>query len=122
MKDSNRPRRVAELILRELATLVPRTLDDPLTHKATFTYAQMSRDLSSARVYFTVLGGAEEGKRVAQALNRAAGTLRHELKGRVVLRGIPQLRFYYDESVERGARLTSLIERAVAQDKEHAGE
>jgi ribosome-binding factor A len=63
------------------------------------------------------MGDVSKAKETARALNHAAGFLRHELRGRVILRSIPQLRFHYDESVERGARLTSLIDKAIAEDK-----
>lgn len=118
-KDSNRPRRVAELLKRELAMIIPRELDDSLAHRITLTHVEVLPDYSVAKVFFTVLGGADAPRAATQALKRAAGFLRHALAGRVVLRGIPALRFYYDESVERGARLTSLIERAIAEDKTH---
>ena len=118
-KDSNRPRRVAELIRRELAMLIPRELDDPHAHQITLTGAEVSRDLSSARIYFSLLSGAAEAKQTAKSLNRAAGFLRHALMGRITLRTIPALRFYFDESVERGARIDSLIEQALAEDKQH---
>lgn len=117
-KESNRPRRVAELLKRELALIIPRELDHPLAHRITLTYAEAPRDLASVKIYFTVLEGAAEAKAIAKALNQAAGYLRHTLRDRVVLRAIPELRFYYDESVERGARLTSLIDRAVGKDRQ----
>ncbi len=116
-KDSNRPRRVAELIRRELAMLIPRELDDPHAHQITLTGAEVSRDLSSARIYFSLLSGAAEAKQTAKSLNRAAGFLRHTLMGRVSLRTVPALRFYFDESVERGARIDSLIDQAMNEDK-----
>lgn len=116
-KESNRPRRVAELIKRELALLIPRELNDPSVHKITLTGAEVARDLAFVRIYFSLLGSAEEAKKVAKALNRAAGFLRHALSGRLVLRTVPELRFYFDESVERGARIDSLIERALTEDK-----
>ncbi len=114
---SNRPRRVAELIRRELAMLIPRELDDPHAHEITITGAEVSRDMSSARIYFSLLSGAAEAKQTTKSLNRAAGFLRHALMGRVSLRTVPALRFYFDESVERGARIDSLIEQAIAEDK-----
>jgi len=118
-KDSNRPRRVAELIKRELAMLIPRELDDPHAHEITITGAEVSRDMSSARIYFSLLSGSVEAKQVTKSLNRAAGFLRHVLMGRVSLRTVPALRFYFDESVERGARIDSLIDQAIAEDKTH---
>ncbi len=134
-KESNRPRRVAELIKRELALIIPRELDHPLAHRITLTHAEAPRDMSSVKIYFTLLDGAAavsaaipdaalpppslESKEATKALNHAAGFLRHALRERVVLRAIPELRFYYDESVMRGAHLTSLIDQAIAEDKEH---
>jgi ribosome-binding factor A len=118
-KDSNRPRRVAELIRRELAMLIPRELDDPHAHQITITGAEVSRDMSSARIYYSLLSGATEAKQTTKSLNRAAGFLRHALMERVSLRSVPALRFYFDESVERGARIDSLIEQAISEDKTH---
>ena len=114
--ESNRPRRVAELIKRELAMLIPRELDDPHAHDVTFTSAEVSRDMSSARIYFSMLSGAAEAQKTVKSLNRAAGFLRHALMQRLTLRTVPALRFYFDESVERGARIDSLIEQALAED------
>jgi len=118
-KESNRPRRVAELLKRELALLIPRELDHPLAHRITLTHAEAPRDMSSVKIYFTLLDGAAAVKEATKVLNHAAGFLRHALRERVVLRAIPELRFYYDESVARGAHLTSLIDQAIAEDKEH---
>lgn len=117
MKDGNRTQRVAELIKRELALLIPRELDDPRTHKITLTSAEVARDLKSARVYFSLLAGSAEAEPVTAALNHAAGYLRHALKQRLALRSVPALRFYFDESVERGDRVSRLIDRALAEDR-----
>jgi ribosome-binding factor A len=117
--ESNRPRRVAELIRRELAMLIPRELDDPHAHQITITGAEVSRDMSSARIYYSLLSGAAAAKQTTKSLNRAAGFLRHVLMERVSLRTVPALRFYFDESVERGARIDSLIEQAISEDKTH---
>ena len=116
---SNRPRRVAELIRRELAMLIPRELDDPHAHQITLTGAEVSRDMSCARIYFSLLSGVAEAKQVTKSLNRAAGFLRHALMGRVSLRTVPALRFYFDESVERGARIDTLIDQAISEDKQN---
>ena len=117
--ESNRPRRVAELIRRELAMLIPRELDDPHAHQITITGAEVSRDMSSARIYYSLLSGAAEAKQTTKSLNRAAGFLRHALMGRVSLRTVPALRFYFDESVERGARIDTLIDQAISEDKQN---
>jgi ribosome-binding factor A len=115
-KLTNRPQRVAELIKRELAVLIARELEGDLAHRVTLTDADVSRDLKNARVYFTILGGSERAAEAQRLLNHAAGFLRHELKHRIVLRSIPELRFHFDESVERGARIEQLLNQALAKD------
>jgi ribosome-binding factor A len=116
MKDSTRSRRVAELIKRELAQIIARELHDPHTQRVTLTGATVTADLSSARVYFSLLSGSDAAKPAVAALNRAAGFLRHALTRRLTLRTVPELRFHFDESVERGARIATLIDRALAED------
>lgn len=116
-KVTKRPQRVAELLKRELAMLIPRTVRDPHVGRVTLTYADVAPDMSNAKIYFTLLGDVSKVKETERALNHAAGFLRHELRGRVILRSIPQLRFHYDKSIERGARLSSLIDKAIAEDK-----
>jgi ribosome-binding factor A len=120
--DSNRRRRVAELLKRELAVLIQQELDDPRFHGVTITAVEVSADLSSARIYFTTLAEDEEAAKSAAALNKAAGFLRRALMGRVVLRGVPQLKFRFDESVKKGMALAGLIERAVAEDSKRKAE
>lgn len=116
-KDGNRPLRVAELIRRELALLIPRVLDDPRAQQVTITYVDVSPDLKSARVYFTLLAGQAAAEPVLAIFKKAAGHLRHELAGRVALRSIPELRFHFDESIERGDRLSRLIDKALKSDR-----
>jgi ribosome-binding factor A len=77
------------------------------------TDAEVSADYAHAKVFFTALGTVDQIAAAAAGLNHAAGFLRHELGQRIKLRGIPQLHFIYDESVERGMRLSQLIDEAV---------
>lgn len=114
---SHRRQRVAELLKRELAHLIQHELSDPRVNGVTLTAAEVARDLSTATIYLTCLAGADSAKEGAVALNKATGFLRRQLKYRLVLRGIPDLRFCYDESVEKGLALSSLIDRAMADDK-----
>ncbi len=115
--DPNRTLRVAELMKRELAGVIQHGLNDPRAQGVTLTAVEVAPDLSVARVYFTTLGDEARVKPALTALNHAAGFLRRELKRRLVLRTLPQLRFHYDESVARGAALTSLIDRAISEDR-----
>ena len=116
--ESNRPRRVAGLLQKELAILIQQELADPRVKDITLTAVEMSRDLSNARVFITSMKGAESAQQAVTALNRASSFLRKQLRGRLDLRGVPNLKFVYDESVERGASLSALIDRARREDQE----
>jgi ribosome-binding factor A len=114
VRDAARPRRVAEQIQRELAEIIRLELKDPRVGMITLTDVEVSPDYSHAKVYFSMLGDAAKVAEAGAGLARAAGFLRRELAHRMRLRVTPQLHFLYDESVERGARLTRLIDEAVA--------
>ena len=89
---------------------------------ATITYVDVSPDLKSARVYFTLLAGQAGAEPVLAAFKRAAAHLRRELAGRVSLRAVPELKFYFDASIERGDRLSRLIDKALQADRERPKE
>lgn len=116
-----RARRVGELLQRELATLLREQIDDPRALGVTVTGVDCTKDLSHARVHFSMLSDDPAAHQAARkALEGAAGAIRHALRERVVLRVLPTLSFHYDDSLARGARLEALIERAVAEDAAHA--
>jgi len=113
-KDYPRTRRIAEQIQRELAELVRTELNAArVCGFVTITDVEVSADQSHAKVFFTVLGDAPKIKKTTQGLKRAAGFLRSQLAQRMQLRTIPQLDFKYDASVERGMKLSRLIDEAV---------
>ena len=107
-----RPQKVADLIQRELADLLRREVRDPHVGMVTLTSVDVSPDLSHAKVFFTLLN-LEKKDETARALQRAAGFLRSQLAHRIKLYTTPELRFAYDESVERGDRLSRLIDSVV---------
>jgi ribosome-binding factor A len=118
-REFSRTERVADSLKRELASLIQQELRDPRIGMVSVTDVEVSRDLTSAKVFCTVLGkddraSAEES---IGALNKAAGYLRTALSRDSRTRTVPQLRFYFDSSVGRGAYLEELIEQAVESDK-----
>lgn len=119
-KDYPRSRRIAEQIQRELSEVIRLELKDPRVGMITITDVEVSQDYSHAKVFFTTLGDADKVKETAAGLARAVGFLRSQLAHRLKLRIVPQLQFKYDESVERGMRLSRLIDEAVATDPHHA--
>ena len=118
MANSQRLRRVADQIQRELSGLLRSELKDPRVGMITLTGVEVSPDLALAKVFFTTLGDADELARTEEGLARAAGFLRSELGHRLKLRVTPVVRFVHDPSVERGARLSKLIDDAVAGKKD----
>lgn len=117
MANSQRLRRVADQIQRELSGLLRAELKDPRVGMITLTGVEVSPDLAHAKVFFTTLGDAEALAQTETGLKRAAGFLRAELGHRLKLRVTPEIRFIHDASVERGMRLSKLIDDAVAGKK-----
>jgi len=108
---SRRIQRVGELLREELSHLLQRQLRDPrLSPLTTITEVKVSPDLSQAKVYFSVMGSEEEKVAVQQALEAASGYLRRELAHRLSLRRIPELSFHRDDSMERAARILSILD------------
>jgi ribosome-binding factor A len=108
-RKSGRPEKLGDLIQRELSDLLRRELRDPRVGMVTITAVDVSPDLSHAKVFFTTLT-REHIAEAAEGLGRAAGFLRSQLARRIKLYTTPELRFVYDESVERGDRLSRLID------------
>ena len=108
-KGQGRPQKLGDLIQRELSELLQRELRDPRVGMITLTGVDVSPDLSHARVYFTMFEKEKLADTLA-GLKRSAGFLRSQLARRIKLYTTPELRFVYDESVERGERLSRLID------------
>ena len=119
-KHSPRPRRIGDQIQRELAELLRLQVKDPRIGMVTVTAVDVSPDLSHAKIFVTHLGGTEQAAAVVAALQHTAGYLRSELSHRLKLYSVPELRFFYDDSIESGLRLSRLIDDAVAEDQKHS--
>ena len=109
---SGRPRKLADLIQRELSELISREMRDPRVGMLTITSVDVSPDLSHAKVFFTLLE-KEKLPETLEGLRRSAGFLRSQLARRIKMYTTPELRFEYDESVERGDHLSRLIDHAL---------
>ena len=112
-RNAPRLRRIADQIQRELAELIRLEMKDPRVGMVTLTDVEVTADHAHAKVYFTLLGSEQALHETEQALQHAAGFLRTQLSHRLRLRTVPQLHFVYDASVERGMRLSRLIDEAV---------
>jgi len=117
-KDYSRTLRIADQIQRELADLIRNELKDRRVGMITLTDVEVSQDYAHAKIFYTTLGSKEDNFLTDKGLEHATGFLRSQLSHRLRLRVVPQLHFIYDESVERGIRLSQLIDKAVEQDGE----
>ena len=110
MQGVDRTRRVAELIRRALADIIRDRLPDHGLGLLSITATEVTRDLSRATVFVSLLGEEEDQERVTKILNEESSALRHELSRTLNLRHTPEINFRYDLSIERGARLSRLID------------
>ena len=101
---------------RELSELLRTEVRDPRVGMVTITSVDVSPDLSHAKVFVTLLQ-KEKIKETLQGLQRAAGFLRSQLARRMKLYTTPEIRFVYDESVERGDQLSRLIDSVIPPKK-----
>ena len=108
---SKRTERVADLIRRELADILMNRMRDPRLGFVSVTGVEVSPDLGHAVVYLSSLDGAEKRAEIIKVLSYAVPFLRRELAPRLGLREVPTLRFIYDESIERGARIEDLLRK-----------
>ena len=110
MQGVDRTRRVAELIRRALADIIRDQLPDHGLGLLSITATEVTRDLSRATVFISLLGEEEDQERVTKTLNEESSVLRYELSRTLNLRHTPEIKFRYDLSIERGARLSRLID------------
>ena len=111
-RGQGRPQRLGDLIQREVAELIRLEVRDPRVGMITITSVDVSPDMSHAKIFFTVLE-KEKLPDTLQGLARSAGFLRSQLAKRIKMYTTPELRFAYDESVERGDQLSRLIDKAL---------
>lgn len=109
MAQGSRPERVADQIRGELASLLAREVHDPGIGFVTLTRVQISPDLSTARVWYTVLGDDQTRAKSMKALDRAAPFLRRQIGARLRLRRTPELRFIYDDSIAGQDRIEQIL-------------
>src|SRR5678816_245030 len=108
-RGQGRPQRLGDQIQRELSELLRLELRDPRVSMITITSVDVSPDMSHAKVFFTLLD-KDKLEDTLHGLKRSAGFLRSQLARRGTMYTTPELRFEYDESVERGDRLSRLID------------
>jgi ribosome-binding factor A len=118
--DEARTRRLAERIAKIVAELLERRIKDPRLGFVTVTEARLTNDLREAKVFYTVLGSAEERQESAIALKSATGIIRSEIGRLIGLRHTPSVEFIADDVQESAQRIDDLVATAKQRDEELA--
>ena len=119
---SRRTERVNDLIRDELSDMLLKEVRDPrLGGLISITRVEVAPDLSTARVFVSVMGEQEEQDAAMKALNAAVSFFHRELKKRVEMRRVPFLTFRLDDSIARGANVLSLLNEVAASEGGKAG-
>ncbi len=113
---SGRMRRVDEAMREVLSDAIAKELKDPRIGFVTVTGVKTSPDLRHARVYVSVLGDESERAATIEGLRSAHGFLQRRLSTQLTLKHTPSLTFEYDESVDRGMRISRLLDEAQLQE------
>ncbi len=103
-----RDRRVAELLRSEIAETILREVKDPKVKDVVITGVEISKDLSSAKVFFSTYNkAAKEG--IEKGLNRSAGYIKHCIVKGLTIKKVPDLRFIYDDSSDYGQKIDNVL-------------
>ena len=119
MVNINRAQRIADLMRRELGRFFLQEVKDPRIKLVSITDLQVSRDLSHAKVFYTLVDKEKDLAASSEALNKASGFLRKRIAEELNLRATPKLSFIYDDAMEHGRHISSLIDAAIAEDKKN---
>ena len=108
MTDFTSSDRVAVQLRKEIAVLVHKAVRDHALPSASVSDVEVTRDLDLAKVYVTTMVSEQSGAAV-KALNEMALEFRHELSRTLKMRRVPEIRFLYDDSVDKGERIEDLL-------------
>ncbi|WP_409305466.1 30S ribosome-binding factor RbfA [Peribacillus sp. SCS-155] len=114
---SLRANRVGEQMKKELGEIIGRKIKDPRIGFVTVTDVQVTGDLQQATVYISVLGNEEQRENTLKGLAKAKGFIRSEIGQRIRLRKTPEIAFEFDESIDYGNRIETLIHQIHADQK-----
>ncbi len=119
-REFERTQRVSHFLHEELARLLRGTVRDPRVQEVNLTGVEVSRDLSHAKVFFTLMSDAsrEERAEMTAVLSKVSGFLRSELAKASTMRTVPRISFRFDESVGRGRDMETLLREARRADEQ----
>lgn len=118
-KAFSRTQRVAHELQKEIAIILQREIKDPRLGMVTVSGVDISRDLAYAKVYVTFLNddAPEQVQQGLMILNDAVGFIRSLVGKAMRLRIVPELKFYYDQSLSEGMRMSNLVSEVIHNDQ-----
>jgi ribosome-binding factor A len=114
---SHRANRVGEQMKKELSDIIGRKIKDPRIGFVTVTDVEVTGDLQQAKVFISVLGDEEQRENTLKGLAKAKGFIRSEIGSRIRLRKTPEIIFEWDESIDYGHRIDTLLHQVRTDDK-----
>jgi len=117
-REFSRNQRLGAQIMRTLSELLRFETKDPRLIDISLTAVDLSKDLSVARVYFSMLNPDDDPTSALSGLRKASGFLRSKLSSALTVRHVPELRFVHDDSIARAAEMSRLIDAATGADRE----
>jgi ribosome-binding factor A len=114
---SHRANRVGEQMKKELGDIIGRKIKDPRIGFVTVTDVEVTGDLQQAKVYISVLGDEEQRENTLKGLAKAKGFIRTEIGNRIRLRKTPEIIFEWDESIDYGHRIDTLLHQLHKDEK-----
>ena len=114
-------RRSTDLVRTHVCALLEREINDPRVAGITITDVALSQDTRHAKVFYSVIGDAERKAEVQRGLESAAGWVSRELGKRLHTRNTPHIWFEFDESLERGDRMSQLFDEIRVQNEARKG-
>jgi ribosome-binding factor A len=117
MKPFSRADRVGGQVQRALSELLLKRIRDPRLKNATISEVDMSPDLKLAKIYFTLPASESARDDALAGFNSASGFVKRTLARELGLRYMPNLKFYYDDSFDYGAKIDSLLKSLNKEDE-----
>ncbi len=117
-REFTRNQRLGAQLQRTLSELIRFETKDPRLADVSLTVVELTRDLSVAKIYFSLLNPDDDPKPALEGLEHASGFLRRRLGRELTVRHVPELRFVHDDSVAHGFEISRLIENASNSDSD----
>ncbi len=122
MADSRRLVKYAGNLKKEISFIIDRKVSNPEKGFITINAVRVSPDLKIASIYYTVLGDEGQKEKSQKVLEKSKGFIRNELKPSIKSRWLPELRFFYDDTIEHAHKINTLINKIHEDADSKAGE